>query len=39
MDDYAHTISGLLRKRGEMLLNLTGLSEQVAVLTSDLASP
>jgi hypothetical protein len=38
MDDYAHTISGLLRKRGEMPLNLAGLSEQVAVITNDLAS-
>lgn len=37
-NDYQHTISGLLRKRGEMLLQLADLREQIAVLSNDLDS-
>lgn len=37
-NDYQHTISGLLRKRGEMLLQLADLREQIAVLSNDLES-
>lgn len=35
---YQHTIAGLLRKRGEMLANLSDLREQIAVLSNDLES-
>lgn len=37
-EGYTNTISGLLRKRGEMLLNLADLREQIAVLSNDLES-
>ncbi|MBX3578578.1 MAG: hypothetical protein KF723_15340 [Rhizobiaceae bacterium] len=37
-EGYDHTITGLLRKRGEMLANLADLREQVAVLSNDLES-
>jgi hypothetical protein len=37
-ETYHHTITGLLRKRGEMLANLSDLREQIAVLSNDLES-
>lgn len=37
-ETYQHTIAGLLRKRGEMLANLSDLREQLAVLSNDLES-
>ena len=37
-ETYEHAIAGLLRKRGEMLLNLADLREQIAVLSNDLES-
>jgi hypothetical protein len=37
-EGYANAISGLLRKRGEMLANLADLREQLAVLSNDLES-
>ncbi|MGQ2905865.1 MAG: hypothetical protein ACT6RL_18875 [Neoaquamicrobium sediminum] len=36
METYEHAISGLLRKRGEMLANMADLREQIAVLSNDL---
>jgi hypothetical protein len=35
---YQNTISGLLRKRGEMLASMADLREQIAVLSNDLVS-
>jgi hypothetical protein len=35
---YQNTISGLLRKRGEMLASMADLREQIAVLSNDLES-
>lgn len=35
---YQNTISGLLRKRGEMLANFADLREHIAVLSNDLES-
>ncbi|NGO50401.1 hypothetical protein [Allomesorhizobium camelthorni] len=32
---YQNTISGLLRKRGEMLANMADLREQIAVASHD----
>jgi len=37
-DTYEHAISGLLRKRGEMLANMADLREQIAVASNDLES-
>lgn len=37
-DTYEQAISGLLRKRGEMLANLADLREQIAVQSNDLES-
>lgn len=37
-ETYQHTIAGLLRKRGEMLANLSDLREQIAVASNDLES-
>lgn len=37
-ETYQHTIAGLLRKRGEMLANLSDIREQLAVLSNDLES-
>lgn len=36
MSDYDNAISGLLRKRGEMLANLADLREQIAVQSNDI---
>ena len=38
MSDGYHAISGLLKKRGEMLANMADLREQIAVLSNDLES-
>jgi hypothetical protein len=35
---YQNTVSGLLRKRGEMLASMADLREQIAVLSNDLES-
>lgn len=35
-ETYEHAISGLLRKRGEMLANMADLREQIAVASNDL---
>ena len=37
-ESYEHAISGLLRKRGEMLANMADLREQIAVASNDLES-
>jgi hypothetical protein len=37
-ETYDHAIAGLLRKRGEMLANLSDLREQIAVVSNDLES-
>lgn len=38
MESYQNTISGLVRKRGEMLMQMADLREQIAVLSNDLES-
>jgi hypothetical protein len=35
---YQNTVSGLLRKRGEMLVSIADLREQIAVLSNDMES-
>jgi len=37
-ETYEHAISGLLRKRGEMLSHMADLREQMAVVSNDLES-
>src|SRR4051794_4516355 len=36
MGEYDHTLSGLIRKRGEMIAELTELRERIAMISTDI---